>query len=84
MTGRLVERDDLLAALARLYAEAATDGRLALVSGEAGAGKTALVEAFLASRPDARVLAGRCDDLFAARSFGALADMVPAQRHLRR
>lgn len=52
-------------------------GRLVLVSGEAGAGKTALVEAFCREHLGGhRVLVGRCDDLFAPRPLGPLADIA--------
>lgn len=61
--------DDALA-LAR------TSGQVALVSGEAGVGKTALVKAFCAAAAGVRVLTGRCDDLFAPRPLGPFADIA--------
>ena len=72
----LLEREAELAALSRLFASAA-DGRggVALVSGEAGIGKTSLVGAAIAALPaGTRVLRGACDDLIAPRSFGPLQD----------
>src|SRR6478609_10360844 len=72
----LVERDVELAALSRLFASAA-DGRggVALVSGEAGIGKTTLVSTAISALPTGtRVLRGACDDLIAPRSFGPLHD----------
>jgi MoxR-like ATPase len=48
--------------LARLAAARSPAGRLVLVSGEAGAGKTALVEAF-AEQMGGRVLVGACEHL---------------------
>ena len=48
-TGKLLERDAQLDTLANALSEAGTgSGRIALVHGEAGIGKTALVESFLA------------------------------------
>ena len=53
----LLERDDQLRTLGRLLADAADgSGSLAFISGEAGAGKTALVDAFLRATPAPRVL----------------------------
>ena len=72
----LLEREAELAALSQLFASAA-DGRggVALVSGEAGIGKSTLVGAALAALPArTRVLRGACDDLIAPRSFGPLQD----------
>ncbi|HKQ42753.1 MAG TPA: AAA family ATPase, partial [Pseudonocardia sp.] len=72
----LLEREAELAALAQLFASAA-DGRggVALVSGEAGIGKTTLVSTALAALPArTRVLRGACDDLIAPRSFGPRQD----------
>ena len=52
---RLLEREAALAALDEYAADAcAGDGRLVLVAGEAGVGKTALVAALRERRPDAR------------------------------
>jgi len=49
-----------------------------LVSGEAGAGKTALVERFVGdARKDARVLVGACDALTTPRALGPLLDIAP-------
>src|SRR4051812_7380755 len=62
----LLEREPQLAALAALLDEARRgDGRLALVHGEAGIGKTALVERFvrLHGKARVRVLRGGCDPL---------------------
>jgi DNA-binding CsgD family transcriptional regulator len=52
-------------------------GRLVLVAGEAGVGKTALVRRFCADLgDDVRVLAGACDALFTPRPLGPLADVA--------
>ena len=75
----LLERDEQLAILLDRFEQVGEAGRLVLVSGEAGAGKSALVQEF-ASRhlTDHPVLLGRCDDLFAARPFGPFADIARA------
>lgn len=66
-----------LAVLGHLLDTARASGQLALVSGEAGAGKSALVEAFCRDTgPGWRVLSGRCDDLFAPRPLGPLSDIA--------
>src|SRR5262245_51884824 len=61
----LLERGEYLAGLEAALAEARGGaGRMALVSGEAGIGKTTLIEAFVARhQTEARVLWGACDSL---------------------
>lgn len=74
--GRLVERAEALGRL-RGAADGVTRGSgvLALVSGEAGIGKTAVVRAFVHSLGKQwRVLTGGCDDLLTPRPLGALRD----------
>jgi predicted ATPase len=52
-------------------------GRIALVSGEAGIGKTALIEGFLAGhRPEVRLLRGQCDALFTPQPLAPLYDIA--------
>jgi DNA-binding CsgD family transcriptional regulator len=77
---QLLERDSALDALGDWFAEArAGRGRLVLVGGEAGVGKTTLVEEFaLRHRQAARVLRGACDPLTTPRPLGPLADVAPA------
>ena len=72
---RLVERETQLASLAQ-YAEEARDGsgRVVLVSGEAGVGKSALLEHFQRELADVRWLTGACDGLFTPRALGPLLD----------
>src|ERR1700679_1819931 len=61
----LLERERCLADLAEwLHAAAERGGCVALVAGEAGIGKTALVEAFSNQQSDTRILWGACDALF--------------------
>ena len=50
---------------------------MVLISGEAGAGKSALVGAFLDRlRPDVTAVIGGCDDLLAPPSLGPFHDMA--------
>ena len=61
----LLERRSPLAELAR-YAQEASEGqgRLVLLAGEAGVGKTALAEQLQRELPGARWSWGACDGLF--------------------
>jgi DNA-binding CsgD family transcriptional regulator len=74
----LLERESHLAALARALAEAREgNGRIALVSGEAGIGKTSLVRRFTAQiTPPTRLLWGACDALFTPRPLGPIYDIA--------
>ena len=72
----LLERTPFLATLAEYAAEARRgDGRLVLVSGESGMGKTVLLEAFQQRMPGARWLWGGCDGLLTPRPLGPLFDI---------
>lgn len=77
---RLVEREADLAVLEEA-AGAAADGRgsVVLVAGEAGIGKTTLVDTFVAtSDRDRRELRGACDDLNTPRPLGPFRDIARA------
>ncbi|MFF5211002.1 ATP-binding protein [Streptosporangium sp. NPDC000396] len=74
---RLLERESSLASLAEYAAEAGRgEGRLVLVAGEAGVGKSALVEHFQQDLPAARWSWGACDGLFTPRPLGPLFDLA--------
>jgi DNA-binding CsgD family transcriptional regulator len=77
---RLLERAAFLEELDTCLADAAAGrGRLALVSGEAGVGKTALVRHFCDERRGAaRVVWGGCDALHTPRPLGPLVDVAAA------
>ena len=72
-----MEREHVLASLAE-YAQTARsgEGRLVLVSGEAGVGKSVLVEHFRRELDDARWARGACDGLFTPRPLGPLFDVA--------
>lgn len=57
------------------------DGQIALISGEAGIGKTSLVTSFVRKhRSECRVLWGACDPLFTPRPLGPLHDIALGSR----
>lgn len=76
--GGLLEREQVLADLREALGDArAGRGRLMLVAGEAGGGKTAVVRRFCEEvRGTARVLWGACDALFTPRPLGPLVDIA--------
>ncbi len=74
---RLLERESFLRTLAEYAGEARQgDGRLVLICGESGIGKTALVEAFRPQVKGARWLWGGCDGLLTPRPLGPLFDIA--------
>ncbi len=73
----LLERETQLAALAEYARDArGGDGRLVLIAGEAGVGKSALVEQLQQDMPGARWSWGACDGLFTPRPLGPMFDLA--------
>jgi predicted ATPase len=74
----LVERERELAVLEAAFDEASEGrGRVALVTAEAGGGKTALIGRFCAQRNACmRLLQGACDALFTPRPLGPIYDLA--------
>ena len=74
----LLERDEALATLVEAHVSAGRgDGRVVVVSGEPGIGKTALVGAFLQTLGvETTVLQGTCDNLSIPRPLGPFSDFV--------
>ena len=74
---RLIERESQLAALHEYAREASQgQGRLVLVSGEAGVGKSVLLEEFAQELDEARWLWSGCDGLFTPAALGPLLDIA--------
>lgn len=73
----LLEREEALADLTGALAAARRGrGRVAIVSGEAGLGKTSVVRTFLAGLdPGVAVREGACDDLLTPRPLGPIHDL---------
>ena len=74
----LLEREPQLRSLAEAWnLVVAGAGRIALVSGEAGIGKTSLIERFIAGRDrSTRVLRGASDDLFSPQPLGPFTELA--------
>src|SRR5579862_8140998 len=73
----LLERDPVLASLRQYAREAGQgEGRLVLIAGEAGVGKSVLVERFQCDLPDARWSWGACDGLSTPRPLAPLFDLA--------
>jgi ATP/maltotriose-dependent transcriptional regulator MalT len=78
LVNSLVERDGQIAELAAAFDEAARgQGRVVLVTAEAGGGKTALIERFCSLQTGSTaVLRGACDALFTPRPLGPVQDVA--------
>ena len=76
--GPLLERESAIASLSEGLADAvAGRGRVALVAGEAGIGKTSLVRAFAEAQDGrVRVLHGACEALFTPHPLGPVQDIA--------
>src|SRR5580765_495630 len=75
---RLAERAELLSGLEVCVGQAETGGRLVLIGGEAGVGKTSLARSLVERCPDSvRVLWGACDPLSTPRPLAPFQDMAP-------
>lgn len=84
---RLLERDEQTTQLERILEGAAQRrGRVVLVHGPAGIGKTALVRSFAtaAEAGGATVRTGACDDLLTTRAFAPFRDIARGQSRLGR
>jgi DNA-binding CsgD family transcriptional regulator len=77
MTTELVEREEALAVLASQLAALEQDGgRIVLVAGEAGIGKTSVLRAFARTRPADTVWWGACDALQTPHPLAPLLDIA--------
>ena len=73
----LLERESPLASLVSYAADARRgNGRLVLMAGEAGVGKSALVDRLASEVPEARWSRGACDGLYIPRPLGPLFDLA--------
>jgi len=79
----LIERETSLQTLSDLAGQALLGkGSVALVSGEAGIGKTSLLEAFRSNaESDLKVIWGGCDALFTPRALGPVHDIADELGH---
>ena len=78
-TGTLLERDGLLSTLRQLLGDVRSNaaGRIVLLGGEAGVGKTALLRQFCDEvTGSARILWGGCEPLRTPRPLGPFADIA--------
>src|SRR5690242_12037509 len=75
---KLLERSTELSLLANQldFVRGQSSGRLGVVGGEAGVGKTTLMRAFCGQAQGSRVLWGACDALFTPRPLGPFVDIA--------
>ena len=73
----LLERDRDREVLHTAIAESRSTGRIAVITGEPGIGKTVLVTAVIEAREE-RVLWGACDPLFTPSPLGPLLEVAEA------
>ena len=80
----ILERESELAILTQLMDDLdSSGGRVVLVRGEAGIGKSTLIETFLAdSEGRAHMLLGACDDLLTPQPFGPVWDIAREETSL--
>src|SRR5450631_2688607 len=71
----LLEREQCLAELADWLCRAGQGGCVALVAGEAGIGKSVLLQEFKNQQRKVRVLSGACDSLYTPRPLAPLHDI---------
>jgi len=79
LVGELLERGSELSILDDCMetVQASSRGRVVVIRGEAGVGKTTLVRRFCNDRTNSvRILSGTCDSLFTPRPLGPLLDIV--------
>jgi tetratricopeptide (TPR) repeat protein len=77
LTKKLLERESFLRTLDECAGDASRgDGRMVLMSGESGMGKTALLEEFERRSTGTRWLWGACDGLLTPRPLGPLFDIA--------
>ena len=81
----LLERDEEMNALGAIVDQiGSTGGKVVLIRGEAGIGKTALVNGFAESRAaDCYVRSGACDDLFITQPLSPFWDIARVEPSLR-
>jgi DNA-binding CsgD family transcriptional regulator len=72
----LLEREEVLAELARWLAEVPRGGLVVTLGAEAGLGKTALLHEYARRHPRARFIWGACDALFTPRPLAPVLDMA--------